>query len=200
MRFLKHTWEIILATSSSCEDFWGEEQCFNTSVWGGTRQKQKGISIGGKKSLSTFFTDRFWVDLESKSGLKECEAEYLVIPQASSPPLLLLARLACKVPSLTSLPSPDHSDAQWDSPCKTPAVPGSPSRWCSSLSGRAPPWTSPCPTSAGRRTLQVGDWGSSLSAESRLAWRSPVSRPLFSALARILTQPWKTEVGTWGEN
>ena len=58
----------------------------------------------GKKGIfsaekSTFFTERFWVDFDTRSGLKEWAEEYLVIPQpsASNPPVVLLAKPACNM-------------------------------------------------------------------------------------------------------
>ena len=48
-------------------------------------------------SLDTFLIERFEEDLDNKSGLKEWEDEYLVIPHPSIPPPVLLVSSACIV-------------------------------------------------------------------------------------------------------
>ena len=44
-----------------------------------------------KSPKNTFLIARLFDDFESKSGLKECDEEYFVIPHPSIPPPVLLA-------------------------------------------------------------------------------------------------------------
>ena len=47
-----------------------------------------------RKGRDTFLMDRFCEDFDIKSGLKEWEPEYLVIPQPSIPPPVLFVNPA----------------------------------------------------------------------------------------------------------